>query len=340
MMLTSSNYSLNRKIRNFQPGASILIFGGTGSLGTALIKRFISMDMKIIAFSRDEGKHWNLKQMFKDSLSKKLSFIVGDVRDKSAVINALRVTKPQHVIIASALKQVDTCEMQPTEAIATNVSGIQNIVDAIDSLQLDCNTCFVSTDKACSPINVYGMCKALGEKIVAAPSQSRKFIVRYGNVLDSRGSVIPLFQHQAKNSKEFTLTHSDMTRFLMTLDESVDLIIDAIADANHGEIWIPELNSMKILDLANIFAERYGKKCVETGIRPGEKLHELLINDVELLRKVDVVGESGNKRFVIKPASECIIFDVPEAASYSSADNVLSHSALRDYLDTLKMINI
>ena len=160
----------------------------------------------------------------------------------------------------------------------------------------------VSTDKACSPINVYGMCKSLAERIVLEKSRNSNVTfcaTRYGNVLESRGSIIPLFLYQAKNKKEFTITHKKMTRFLMTLDDSVDLIVDALNYAQHGDTFVPNLASMKIMDLAEIFSSIYNKPIKVTGIRVGEKLHESLINETESLR-TQFIPE--NDRFIISPA--------------------------------------
>lgn len=349
-MLNSLDYSIVNA-RRVWTNDRILIFGGTGSLGGALIRRFISMGLYVVAFSRDEAKHWMLKQQYASAVaSGHLTFIVGDVRDPNAVKTAVRTCVPHHIIIASALKQVDTCENQPSESIATNILGVQNVVDAVNFVDFAPNVCFVSTDKACSPINVYGMCKAVAERLVTADRslhtrlgnatslEARHFVVRYGNVLDSRGSIIPLFQYQSKNCAQFTLTHPDMTRFLMTLDDSVDLIIDAMSNALSGDVWIPQLSSMRIIDLANIFAEKYSKPVKIVGIRPGEKLHETLINDVESQRMYEVKGTSGNLRYVLHQTKEHDDKNINTVDQYTSADDVMSKSDLEDYLNSLKLI--
>jgi len=194
--------------------------------------------------------------------------------------------------------------------------------------------CMVSNDKASSPVNVYGMCKAIAERVVLSRSlhsnKDIKFVAtRYGNVLESRGSIIPLFKYQAQTSDCLTITHPEMTRFVMTLDESVDLILHALTDGQTGQTWIPKLKSMKIIDLAEIFANRYSKTIKTIGIRPGEKLHESLISHAESIRTVD-----AGERYYIEPshtsvADDCKIFE------YTSEMDSLNRSDLESYLDGL-----
>lgn len=266
----------------------IIVFGGTGSLGKTLIKRYVS-DNSVCVFSRDESKHWTIKN---EMGHKNLSFVVGDIRDKQRCRDAILKFKPTHVILASALKHVDVCERSPSESIKTNISGIENIVNVIkDSYEKLPNletVLMVSTDKACSPINVYGMCKSIAERVVTSASDlglGTKFIaVRYGNVLESRGSIIPLFKYQSEFCDKITVTDKRMTRYVMTLDESVDLIDAAMKNAKSGETWIPNLPSMKVMDLAEIFSEISNKPIEIVGMRPGEKLHEDLINESESMR--------------------------------------------------------
>ena len=212
-------------------GKRVLIFGGTGSLGLTLIRRLVG-DCFISVFSRDEAKHWTIKNQYKNS---NLNFYVGDIRDYERVSDVLNKENPDIVIIASALKQVDTCELSPEESIKTNIVGPKNVVNAVinNKKNLSCDTVlFVSTDKACEPVNVYGMSKAISERVVTSNEMFHDDIrflgVRYGNVLESRGSIIPLFKHQSLNSDCLTVTHKDMTRFLMTLDQSVDLILTTL----------------------------------------------------------------------------------------------------------------
>lgn len=321
----------------------IMIFGGTGSLGKALIKR-LSPRHHVAVFSRDEAKHWTIRNETKDP---SLKFYVGDVRDKKRVIEALDSFKPETVITAAALKQVDTCELSPFESVQTNVLGVKNVLDACiersNHWVTPTTVMLISTDKACAPVNVYGMCKALSERLVTsagAPSvtggaqpQQRYIAVRYGNVLESRGSIIPLFKYQAEHADEFTVTHPDMTRFVMTLDNSVDLIEAAADNAKTGEVWIPKLAAMRISDLASIFSKRYNKPVKYIGLRPGEKLHEALICSAESVRAKDT-GE----RYVLAPAYA----DVPADAKmfdYTSADDVMSYEKLESYLQDLGILD-
>jgi FlaA1/EpsC-like NDP-sugar epimerase len=315
-------------------GKKILIFGGTGSLGRALIKR-LSADNQLILFSRDEAKHWTIKNQLvhKDNVK----FVVGDIRDNARVEEALIRYNPNAVVIASALKQVDTCELSPYESVQTNILGIRNVVDAVthhaDRLtDLDA-VLMVSTDKACAPANVYGMCKAVAERLVTssciAMDRPRFIGVRYGNVLESRGSIIPLFRYQGEFQSSFTVTHPEMTRFIMTLDQSIDLIVSTILGAKSGEMWLPKLKSMRIMDLAEVFSERYKKPIEIVGIRPGEKLHEDLISRPESVRVRDEAGF-----FKMSPAHSDILLD-SKIFDYASDQDVLPKQELAAYLDQL-----
>ena len=309
----------------------ILVFGGTGSLGKTLIKR-LGADNEVAVFSRDEEKHWTIKNHYKGY---NLRFFVGDIRDYSRVKDVINTYRPDDLIIASALKQVDTCELSPDESIKTNILGIQNVVDAVENTIHDnMRVCMVSTDKACSPVNVYGMCKAIAERVVLSRSlhsnKNVKFVAtRYGNVLESRGSIIPLFKYQAQTADHLTITHPEMTRFVMTLDESVDLIMHALINGQSGQTWIPKLRAMKIIDLAEIFSERYSKGINTIGIRPGEKLHESLISHAESIRTVDV-----GDRYYIEP-SHAVVKEDCRMFEYTSESDNLNKAQLDSYLDGL-----
>lgn len=314
----------------------ILIIGGTGSLGQAITNRLMS-DNQIILFSRDELKQWTLRQELN---SDSVRFEVGDMRDISRVSEVLLTHQPNIVIIAAALKQVDTCELAPSESIKTNILGVENLVNAVDANlhrlhELEA-VLMVSTDKACAPTNVYGMSKAIAERVVVSRclknSRPKYLAVRYGNVLESRGSIIPLFRYQAENASRFTLTHPDMTRYLMTLDDSINLILKALNDGESGSTWLPKLRSMRIRDLAQIFSEMYGKPVEEIGLRPGEKLHEDLISEPESVRVCEV-----DDFFVIAPAFEEISRDV-KMFHYASDQNVLSYEELKAYLTEIGML--
>lgn len=319
-----------------------LIFGGTGSLGKKLISRFLSNGDNIAVYSRDEAKHWTIKNELCNS--ENIEFFVGDIRDYNRVKEVIYHYKPQVVIIAAALKQVDTCELSPFESVQTNLLGTQNVIKSVKELSQNFNdnwklekVLFVSTDKACSPVNVYGMCKAISERLVTSQSKNDstgvKFLcTRYGNVLESRGSIIPLFKYQAENSDCLTVTDPDMTRFVMTLDDSVDLIVKALNNGKSGETWIPKIPSMMIGDLAEIFSSLYNKPIKVIGLRPGEKKHEDLINDSESVRTKDI-----KTHYVIGPAYQV---GTEKSFTYTSADDVMSKQQLLEKLKDLGIIDM
>ena len=265
----------------------ILVFGGTGSLGYEITKRYVENNT-IFNFSRDECKHWNMKLDFNHH--KNLNFIIGDIINKQKVENSIIRVNPDIIIIAAAMKHVDQCEINAEQCINSNLLGVKNILDVIElhkeKLHL-ASVLFVSTDKACSPINTYGMAKAISEQLMIEKAyyiKNIKFVnIRYGNVLNSRGSIIPLLHNIGKDERKeyFSLTHEEMTRFVMTLSQSVDLIEFAILNGDSGDTVIPELVSMKLIDLLEIFSEKYNKPIKVTSIRPGEKMLESLINPTQ-----------------------------------------------------------
>lgn len=321
-----------------------LIFGGTGSLGRKLIDRLLPMsDSEVAVYSRDEAKHWTIRNEMQAASRvhdpDRLRFYVGDVRDARRITDVIRHYDPHRVIIAAALKHVDTCELSPNESVLTNLVGTQNVIDAVNSRHNaagPCTVLFVSTDKACSPVNVYGMCKAISERIVTSQKSSgmknvRYLVVRYGNVLESRGSIIPLFKHQSENMDYLTVTDPEMTRFVMTLDDSVDLILKAFDVGQNGTTWIPRLPSMRIGDLATLFSERSGKPVKVIGPRPGEKRNEDLINESESMRTT-----CFDDFYVIGPASEV---GTGERFTYTSADSVMSKDQLKAHLTKLGIFN-
>ncbi len=318
-------------------GEKILIFGGTGSLGRSLVRRLID-DNDLLLFSRDEAKHWTIRNEVNNPSVK---YAIGDIRDYTRVEEVITAYRPTIILIASALKQVDTCENSPFESIQTNILGIKNVADAvirsIDRLTELKVVNLISTDKACAPANVYGMCKAIAERMITSlylSCETPRFVaVRYGNVLESRGSIIPLFKWQANNSDALTVTHKDMTRFVMTLDQSIDLIINAVKNARSGEIFLPRLKAMRIIDLARIFSERSGKPIKIVGIRPGEKMHEGLINNSESVR-VTLDGDI----YRMAPAHAPISLDA-EMFDYYSNQDVMSQGELADYLDSLGILD-
>lgn len=319
----------------------ILIFGGSGSLGNQIIKRYISNNV-ITNYSRDECKHWEMRLNYHNDPN--LKFIIGDIRDKQRVKQAIRQVKPNIIIIASAMKHIDQCEFATHECIETNLNGIKNVLDSVDEESTEFKNfletvCFISTDKACSPVNVYGMAKAISESLVVEKSfynKNFKFVsVRYGNVLNSRGSIIPILHEMGNDplTKEFKLTHLDMTRFVMTLDESVNLIEHAIIYGQSGDIVIPKLISMKVRDLIEIFCEIYKKPYKVTGLRPGEKMLESLINDTQSMR---IVQDEFGYIFIKPTYIGKILNNDPK--DYNSTINPLSKEELKDYLIKLDLI--
>jgi UDP-N-acetylglucosamine 4,6-dehydratase len=323
--------------------ARVLIFGGSGSLGKKLIDRWIGSD-DVAVFSRDEAKHFTIRNEYAaHSRSKHLSFYVGDIRDYLRVREILVKFDPEIVIIAAALKQVETCELSPFESVQTNLLGTQNIVRAVDDLSTSgraniSRVLFVSTDKACSSVNVYGMCKAISERIVTSMKAPQgKFGVkymctRYGNVLESRGSIIPLFKYQSMHADFLTVTDPDMTRFVMTLDDSVDLIEHALKWGHGGETWIPRIPAMRIGDLAELFSEMTNKEIKVIGLRPGEKRHEDLLNESEAAR-----SRSEKNHYVIGPAYEP---GNNKAFTYTSADDVMTKAQLKEHLTKLGIFDM
>ncbi len=286
-------------------GKRILVTGGTGSLGTVVVRRLLAAELGrpagVIVYSRDEAKQ---HQMRLDFLAKSastdeviyensrglLSFRIGDVRDYPALLDAIR--DADVVIHAAALKQVPSCEYFPTEAVHTNVVGTQNLVRAIRENRTPVKTVVgVSTDKACMPVNVMGMTKALMERILMQANvdhgDTRWICVRNGNVIASRGSVVPLFLDQIAHGGPVTITTMEMTRFLLSLDRAVDAIFAAIAEALPGEIYVPKIPAVRIVDLAEVLIDGRPIEIRLTGVRPGEKIHESLISNEECQRTVD-----------------------------------------------------
>lgn len=318
----------------------ILVFGGSGSLGYEITKRYIENNI-IYNFSRDECKHWNMKLDFNHNPN--LNFIIGDIINKQKVENTIIRVNPDIIIIAAAMKHVDQCEINAEQCINTNMLGVKNILDVIElhkyNIQVK-TVLFVSTDKACSPINTYGMSKAISEQLMIEKAYYLKeikfIIVRYGNVLNSRGSIIPLLHNIGNDIRKehFILTHKDMTRFVMTLEQSVDLIEYAIKNGESGDIIIPELISMKLIDLLEIFSEKYNKPIKITSIRPGEKMLESLINPTQAGRII-----KHNSYYHIKS-----IFDFKDPIDdsklidYNSKLNPLNKENLSRYLKSKNMI--
>jgi FlaA1/EpsC-like NDP-sugar epimerase len=282
----------------------ILITGGTGSLGKVLTRRILSGQLgtpqSVVVFSRDEAKQHEMRMEYLNRRSvtedvmyhnfeRTLQFKIGDVRDFHSVAQAL--TNVDIVFNAAALKQVPACEYFPYEAVRTNIEGAENIVRAIKELRLNIETVVaISTDKACKPTNVMGMTKAIQERIFLTANidcpKTRFVAVRYGNVLASRGSVVPLFLDQIEAGGPITLTDKKMTRFLLTLDQAVDTVFEAMQFAEAGETYIPKIKAALIVDVVNALVGKKKIEVKETGVRPGEKLHEVLVSQEESLRTI------------------------------------------------------
>lgn len=320
-----------RSIQNQVVGKRITIIGGTGSLGHSLVDRFQS-DNEIQVVSRDELKQLNMERAFPG-----IHTHLGDMRDHDAICKALRAFDPHIVIVAAALKQIDRCEKLPEECIKTNIQGIQNCLDACEYMHRLNGTLesalLVSTDKACEPTNVYGMSKSVAERMVVNKARLYPAVqwnaVRYGNVVASRGSIIPFLQ-SFEHSKFLPLTSDRMTRFLMTLPQSVQLIHHALQFGVSGDTFVPaSLKAVLIKDVFAHFSKLYAIPIKITGLRPGEKLHETLVSDVEAMRAVKMTIR-GHETYVIRHSWAGI--DDTQAFHYSSDQCVVEDAIgmLRD----------
>jgi len=327
----------------------VLITGGTGSLGRDFVRSIMSGKLgkpkQVIVFSRDEDKQYAMELEWKKLKAATddvfyynnavLSFRIGDVRDYESVV---RVVKEADVIIhAAALKQVPISECFPFESVKTNILGVQNIIRAIVETVNNVETVLaISTDKACKPVNTYGMCKAIQERLAVEANclcpKTRFICVRYGNVAASRGSVIPLFQEQIRNGGPVTITSREMTRFILTMDIAIKTIFEAIRSAEAGDIYVPEISSANTLDLAEVMI---GDKKIDIeiiGVRPGEKSHEVMISEEEIPRTI-----KREDYFVICPVLPKIrkvkIDKLVLTRELSSVDHTMSKSQLRDFLE-------
>lgn len=272
-------------------GKRILVTGGTGSFGHQIVDRLMKENpAEIRIFSRDEKKQYDMQFEYKGN--NKLRFIVGDVRNKESLITAMRGV--DIVFHAAALKQVPSCEYNPYEAVKTNAMGAENVIEAALYHNVE-KVIAISTDKAVEPVNVMGMTKAIQERLITSANVNRDgrrtifACVRYGNVLGSRGSVIPVFRNQIDNNQNLTLTDNAMTRFILTLDNAIDLVFKSVEYALGGEIFVLKIPAHTVTELAEVMIEASGKKLkiIETGIRPGEKIHETLVSPTESIRTIE-----------------------------------------------------
>lgn len=330
---------------------SIVVTGGTGSLGKVLIRRLLTGEMgtprKIVVLSRDEAKQHEMrvsylhKQGSTDEIIYRnfmnvLEFRIGDVRTYADVCSAVK--DAQIIINAAALKQVPTCEYFPEQAVLTNCLGAANIVRAVREQNYPVEVVVgVSTDKAVKPVNVMGMTKSIQERIFTAANilnrRTRFVCVRYGNVLASRGSVIPLFHQQILNGGPVTITHPDMTRFLLSLNKAVDTVFAALRDAKPGETFVPRVPSASMLNVAKALIGARPIELRTTGVRPGEKMHEVLISEEEAPR----CATRGAYYAVAPMLPELADADAAEGGGlfkeYSSGDDVMGFDETRRMLE-------
>jgi FlaA1/EpsC-like NDP-sugar epimerase len=318
-------------------GKRVLVTGGTGSLGRALVRRLLSGELgrpaKVVVFSRDEAKQYEMRAEWSRQKAptedaayrdykRVLEFKIGDVRDYESISSAVR--DANIVFHAAALKQVPSCEYEPIEAVKTNVLGAGNVVRAILSEGMNVEVALaVSTDKACKPVNVMGMTKALQERIFINGNlgpRTKFLCVRYGNVISSRGSVVPLFLEQISAGGPVTVTLESMTRFLLTLEKAVDTIFAALQTGERGDTYIPRVPSAHVIDVARALVGDRKIKIEIIGVRPGEKVHEILISEEEVFRTIE-----RGEYYVIRPILPELSGRVAAARTteYSSGDVTL-----------------
>jgi UDP-glucose 4-epimerase len=309
----------------------------SGQLGTP---------QSVVVFSRDEAKQHEMRMEYLNRRSvtedvmyhnfeRTLQFKIGDVRDFHSVAQAL--TNVDIVFNAAALKQVPACEYFPYEAVRTNIEGAENIVRAIKELRLNIETVVaISTDKACKPTNVMGMTKAIQERIFLTANidclKTRFVAVRYGNVLASRGSVVPLFLDQIEAGGPITLTDKKMTRFLLTLDQAVDTVFEAMQFAEAGETYIPKIKAALIVDIVNALVGKKKIEVKETGVRPGEKLHEVLVSQEEALRTISR-GEYFAIKSILPEVSKPVSPESFEFDELSSEHFLMTSKEVQTFLD-------
>lgn len=269
---------------------TVLITGGAGSLGTRIVKRLLeNTNCKVVVYSRDEGKHAALREKF-SKYSSRLICVIGDVRDYDRLLETFRTHTPAYVIHAAAQKRIDDAEDNVFECYRTNVEGTKNVAEACR--RSGAKGVLVSTDKACEPANVYGASKFTAERLFLSyqgTGQGTFCAVRYGNVIASRGSFIPIWLNRIKNNLPVSITHTDMTRFLFTLEDAVTFVLNALQLANGGEIFIPIMGAYRIEDVFTVLKEynpSYNIEPVYTGIRAGEKMHESMIASTEVPNSV------------------------------------------------------
>jgi UDP-N-acetylglucosamine 4,6-dehydratase len=322
-------------------GSSVLITGGTGSFGKAFLQRLLETrnPARVVIFSRDELKQYEMRQTWGDD--PRIRWFIGDIRDRDRVKMALHGV--DYVVHAAALKQVDTAEYNPMEYVKTNILGSENVMQASIEAGVK-KVVALSTDKASSPVNLYGATKLTADKLFvsanhyAAGYDTHFSVVRYGNVMGSRGSVIPFFRNLAALGEPLPITDRRMTRFWITLPQAVEFVMSCFNDMRGGELYVPRIPSMRVVDLAEAIAP--GSETVEVGIRPGEKLHEEMISTEDSRRTL-----RRDDRYVVLPTLADWGFSQPsgepveEGFSYTSDNNDLwlDASQLRDLLRELDL---
>jgi FlaA1/EpsC-like NDP-sugar epimerase len=338
-------------------GKRVIVTGGTGSLGQVLVRRLlegeIGLPEEVLVFSRSEALQHAMRLSFQhrrvatddivydEERHQRLHFRIGDIRDYAAVVSLLQGADV--VFHAAAMKQVPTAEYHPAEAFMTNVVGAQNIARAIGEQRLPVEAVVgVSTDKAVKPVNVMGMTKALQERILLEANlrstETRFVVARYGNVLASRGSVIPLFSEQIEHGGPVTVTSPEMTRFLLSLDEAVDTVFAALRSAGAGETWIPRVPTARVVDVARALIGERQIEIEYVGIRPGEKVHEVLVSEEEAPRTYG----RGDHLAILPILPELRPSEIEgspfEGREYSSAENLADAASVHDLLRRHGMI--
>jgi UDP-glucose 4-epimerase len=333
-------------------GKRVLVTGGTGSLGRRVVRRLlegaVGRPQHVVVLSRDEAKQHDMRLQFQQqqaatdeviyrNFRELLRFRIGDVRHYPTVLEA--VADADIVVHAAALKQVPTCEYFPMEAVRTNVLGADALVRAVRTSGRHVEAVVgISTDKACKPVNVMGMTKALMERVLVEAnigSSGTRFVgVRYGNVIASRGSVVPLFRYQIEQGGPVTVTLPEMTRFLLTLDRAVDTVFAALGGARPGEIYVPRVPAARVVDLAVALIGDRDIPITFTGIRPGEKVHEIMVSEEECYRTI----ARGDYYVICPMLPECgtEMEGAPAlTAEYSSADVTLDRAGLLELVDSM-----
>lgn len=331
---------------------SILVTGGTGSMGKTFVHRVLTGELgtpkKIIVLSRDEAKQHDMRMSYMHKLvatdeiiyrnfMNVLEFRIGDVRDYADVCAAVK--NVDIVVNAAALKQVPACEYFPSQAVLTNCVGASNIVRAIEENSYAVDTVIaISTDKACKPVNVMGMTKAIQERIITSANilnpKTRFICVRYGNVLASRGSVIPLFHDQIKNGGPITITVPEMTRFLLSLNQAVDTVFTALGEAKRGETYVPNAPSATVLNIAKGLIGKRNIQIQVTGIRPGEKMHEIMVSEEEANHCV-----KRGDYYVIRPMLPELRDDSMESEANALTKEFSSADTMLDFEGTIALLH-